>query len=166
MINIKNFPLVVGDDYLIGYRYSPFKKDLVRLTRTTLLDNENHIDTWFFQFSDGALRSASVDQNGEFFWDCSDEYFELSLTEEPSNSEEDQMCNYGITLRQVRACKAMSCLKDGWSGYDNSKAIPEDIIERARKLCGWLGENCEMQPLPDGSVELFIDGFTYTIERE
>ena len=79
---------------------------------------------------------------------------------------EDDMCNYDISERQALGFIDIAKLEDGWNSYPNCKAPSEKVIHKAKKLCGFLGNDCEIEPASNGDIHLFCDGIEYTVGEE
>jgi len=113
--------------------------------------------TLTFQFEDGTTRTASMDNNEDLYWDDSDEYFDFKIFDKN---------DIKLSEKQRKAFDDISSLEDGWTSYSSSRAPSFVVIEKAKKLCIFLGEDCEIQPSSDGSIDLFFDGVIYSISEE
>jgi hypothetical protein len=79
---------------------------------------------------------------------CIDE--EDEIDEQTFNDQVD----YDLSERQSKGFQAIEKLEYDWDSY-GSPPIHEKVLELSKKLCGRIfGENCEIQPLNEGGIQL------------
>ena len=67
-----------------------------------------------------------------------------------------------LTEKQCLGFKEIEKLKNDWDSY-GATPFEKKVIKKAEALCGFLGEECEIEPQNDGSIDLYCRGMVYTI---